>query len=407
MSKTLIHLNRATDDQLKHLRTLRQDFARFDTARDALHGKSGGPDNKVSKADLQAVVDSVGTKHGKAFSQADVEAARFLLAHPEAMSGLDAATGGWLDDKTISQAAVDAALHASKSAVAWKTAPVEAGPNHFKLSIHGPDPDFAVGGTHDQQEHQRNVSAQLAVDAAVSYAGRGLPPFMRISDETVTAKLDQLNPNPPLGEDGKEVTRAVYRSQIPGADPQKVYDHWVNDPNEVFNAGGMEIRPATKSLQNGGRYMLEIGKPPTWLPVEVHTDPEARSITIDTLDGHVLRGSQTFTFKDDGQGGTEIVQDARFQASSELVGDAQKFLSVSRGQHEAWQAAHRETYEQFNGDRGYTGQGIAFDPIGNGVAMGKETLGNVLSDPLAAIDAGIDLGGDVIDLGIDGFRRLF
>ena len=400
-----------SNEQLKHLRTLQQDFARFDTARDTVHGKplfglAGGPDNKVSPSDLQAVVDSVGTDSGKAFSRADVEAARFLLAHPETTNHLDTAAGGWLHDKKISQEDVDSALHASEAAGAWKTAPVKAGPNQFELSIQGPDPDFAVGGTHEQQEFQRDVSARLAIDAAASYAGRGLPPSMRMSDETVSAKLDALNPNPPLGEDGKEVTHAVYRSRITGADPQQVFDHWVHDPNEVFNAGGMEIRPATKSLQNGGRYMLEIGKPPAWLPVQVHTDPEARSITIDTLDGHVLRGSQTFTFKDDGQGGTEIVQDARFQAGSELVGGAQQFLSISSGQHEAWQAAHRETYEQFNGDRGYAGLGIEFDPVGNAAAMGKEMLGNVRADPAGAVDAGIDLGGHLANLGADELGRM-
>ncbi len=128
MTKTLIHLNRAADEQLKHWRTLRQDFARFDTARDTAQGKSraGSADNKVSKADLKAVVDSVGTKHAKDFSQADVEAARFLLDHPKAMNTLDTAAHGGHHDEKISREDVDAALPAAEPGGANKTAHVEA-----------------------------------------------------------------------------------------------------------------------------------------------------------------------------------------------------------------------------------------------------------------------------------------
>jgi hypothetical protein len=69
-------------------------------------------------------------------------------------------------------------------------------------------------------------------------------------------------------------------------------------------------------LVDGGRYMLETGAAvvPTWLPVEISVDAQAHSITIHTLDGHVLRGEQTFSFVDNGCDGTTIVQDARFQA---------------------------------------------------------------------------------------------
>ena len=67
---------------------------------------------------------------------------------------------------------------------------VEPGPNHFQLSLEGPDPDFAVGGTHEQQEHQRDVTAELTAAASASYASRSLPSFMRYpSDHTVSATI--------------------------------------------------------------------------------------------------------------------------------------------------------------------------------------------------------------------------
>jgi hypothetical protein len=73
--------------------------------------------------------------------------------------------------------------------------------------------------------------------------------------------LKGLKPSPPIGTDGFDVTHAVYQSTIPNASPDEVYDHMVNDPCEVFGAGGMEIRSSSQKLEDGGRYMLEIGGP--------------------------------------------------------------------------------------------------------------------------------------------------
>lgn len=152
-----------------------------------------------------------------------------------------------------------------------KPVSVEPAPNHFQLSIEGPDPAFAVGGTHDQQELQRDVTALLTAGATASYGRRGLPSFLRMPpDRAVSARLDKLNPNPPIGTDGAEVPHAVYTSQIPNA---------TRDP-------------------------------------------------------------------------------------------------------------------------GYAGQGIKFDPLGQVVAMGGESVGNVRADPGGAVDAGIDVGGDLVNLGL-------
>ena len=296
---------------------------------------------------------------------------------------------------------------ADPQAPGFKSGKVSPGPNDFKLGIDGPDPRVAVGGTHDQQEQQRHAMLSLAPQAALSYATGHLPdlpwgPVPRLpSDADVRATLNQLDLNPPIGTDGVDVTHAVYQSQIPNASPQEVYDHFVTSPGEVFGAGGMEIRPPSQRLEDGGRYMLEIGGPvPTWLPVEIRLDPAARTVTIHTLDGHVLRGEQTFSFTSDCNGGTTLTQDARFQGSTELVGDMQKLASVSAGQHQAWENAHRKIYEQFNGNRDYAGMGTGLFNQQQTSAW-LESLGNVVLHPGTAADVAFDVTGELTNEGID------
>jgi hypothetical protein len=377
---------------LNSLRTLQSDIAKNDPAR-AATPPGAGPAQAVSTQDLQAV--AADTQHAR-YSQADVQAAQFFLDHPEALAGAE------------SQA--QACTTQPETRPGYRPVKVDAGPNDFSLSLTGPDPDLAVGGTQEQQEVQRDHTVSLAGYAGASYESRLLPGSMRWpSDGEVSKILDGLQPNPPIGADGTDVTHGIYQSQVPNATPDQVFDHWTQHPNEIFNAGGMEIRPPVTTLKDG-RYMLETGgtnAPPTWLPVEIKVDPATRSINIKTLDGHVLRGEQTFTFKDDGCGGTRIVQDARFQASSKLTGDMQKFLPISTGQHNAWQNAHRETYEQFNGNPGYQGIGIPYvDPLTQGKALAGQALIQVAKDPGRAADAGIDLTGDLANYGLDLSGRL-
>ena len=273
---------------------------------------------------------------------------------------------------------------------------VQAGPNDFTLGIDGPDPALEVGGTHGDQERQRDFLQALDSRAALSYASRAIG--VRVpSDGNVERILSDLSPTPPIGEDGREVTHAVYRSTIPNATAREAFEHFINNPNEVFNAGGMEIRPPTAALEDGGRYMLEAGgPPPAWLPVQVTVDAANNAFTIQTLDGHVLRGEQTFTFTDDCGGGATLTQDARFQAGTALVGDLQKPGSISDAQHERWQFAHRELYEQFNGDPDYAGMGIDFDG-GKWLVRG---LG-LLKDPGRMAEVAIDATGEIANETLD------
>jgi len=367
------------------LRTLQSDLDRQAPAA------SGGARPLPSQADLKMV--AADTRHAR-FGASDVQAAQFFLDHPQAFT----------------QAAASDCSTGPTTLPGYRAGKVDAGPDKFSLSLKGPDPDLAVGGTHDQQEAQRDETVKLEGYAASSYETRPLPGSLRWpSDGDVHGILSGLKPNPPIGVDGQDVTHAVYQSEIPNATPDQVFAHWTQQPNEVFNAGGMEIRPPVNTLQSG-RYMLETGgtnAPPTWLPVQIKVDPAARTIHIDTLDGHVLRGEQTFSFQDDGCGGTRIVQDARFQASSQLTGDMQHFLPISQGQHDAWQQAHLETYEQFNGNPGYKGIGTPYvDPLSQAEVLGGKAFLQVVAHPARAADAAISGLGDGANYAIDLSGRL-
>jgi hypothetical protein len=276
------------------------------------------------------------------------------------------------------------------------------GSNEFEVCLEGSNPELEVGGSPDQREHQRDVTLRLAWHAFESYMTGHTPFTPRVpTDSQVQGILHGLERNPPIGKDGAEVTRATYRSHIPNASAEEAYRHFVENPGEVFGAGGMEIRPSSGPLENGGRYMLEAGgPPPVWLPVEITLQPADNAITIHTLDGHPLRGEQTFTFKDDGVGGTTLTQEARFQASSNLVGEVQQVASLSKGQHVAWEHAHREIHRQFNGDPGYEGIGTSiWSP--ELWKSGLQAVGAAISDPGKATDAGFDAAGVVVNAGYD------
>lgn len=270
------------------------------------------------------------------------------------------------------------------------------GPNNFKIGIKGPDPQLAVGGTHDQQEQQRHELLSLAVRGMGSYATGHIPGLPRIpSDSQVEAKLANLQPNPPLGQAGDKVTQAIYQSHIPNATAEQAYRHFVEQPDKVFGAGNMEIRPPLDRLKDGARSMLETGgPPPTWLPIQVGLNDKNHSISIQTLDGHVLRGSQTFTFTDDGKGGAVLTQDAKFQASTKLVGDMQQLASVSQGQHSAWQMAHREIYEHFNGNQNFQGMGTS--AVSPHLLKGwADLVSNAVKNPGTTADVGLSSAGEI------------
>ena len=269
---------------------------------------------------------------------------------------------------------------------------VPAGRNNFTLQIKGDKKLLSVGGSEAQQREQRDKTVVLSAKALESYATGHTPLTPRApSDAKVDAILSGLKPNPPIEGHGASVTGAKYVSEIPNATPSQAYEHFRDHPGEVFNAGGMEIRGGPPGrLKDDAKYMLEIGGPvPTWLPVQMKTDDARRQITIQTLDGHVLRGTQTFTFNQDGLNKTKLVQDAHFQASSDMVGDIQHAASVEEGQHLGWQYAHQEIYDQFNGKPDDKGLGVG---LLNGQQTGawKDIARNVADHPLEAAKKGLE-----------------
>jgi hypothetical protein len=218
----------------------------------------------------------------------------------------------------------------------------------------GPKVPLEAHGSAAEQTKQALLTLMLTANAFRSQQTSHdlIPGLRQPPDPTVKEILSGLDRNPPYGEVGNEITRSIYTSTIPNATPEQAYNYFVENPEEIFGAGGMEVRPATDRLVDGGRYMLEVGTPPTWLPVEIELDPQNHAITIHTLDGHPLRGMQTFTFADDGRGGVTLTQDAKYQASSELVErtPALPFIpELIDAQHEAWESAHLKIYEHFNG----------------------------------------------------------
>lgn len=216
--------------------------------------------------------------------------------------------------------------------------------NDFKVGIEGPDPNLAVGGSYEDQAYQAARTTQLGGFA-------NLPKNESLfSDQAINHLLDGLKPNPPEGRDGVDVTHVVYQSHIPGSTAALGYDHFVSQPNEVFAAANLKIMPHTGKLADGAKYMLELdGTPKAWLPIQIHLDEAKHSIMVDTLDGHALRGHQTFTFTNDGKGGCVLTQDAHYQVSSPMIGALQHFESVANAQHDGWVLAHREIYNRCHG----------------------------------------------------------
>ncbi len=211
--------------------------------------------------------------------------------------------------------------------------------NHFKMSLGGRNPPVSAGGFLTQLK-QAKATAGLALSAleSVSSGGRNPPDF------SVSAKLRSLS-KMPLTDDRDKVSRADYFSQIPGVKPEQAFEHFVNHPNEIFGAAGLNVRPEVSKLTDGARLMLEQpGTPAVWFPIEVRLDASKNQIHIDTLDGHPLRGSNEFNFVSDGQGGTRVNQLSSFQLSSKAVQIGMRPQDLEL-QHSTWQKVHEHLFQ--------------------------------------------------------------
>ncbi len=218
-------------------------------------------------------------------------------------------------------------------------APPPAPSNEFRMTVGGKNPPGAAGSFLTQLR-QGVATASLTASALDSVLTRGLLP----PNFVVSAKLRSLSPTPVTGSAGS-VSTADYQSRLPGVSPDAAYQRFVQHPAEVFGAAGISIRPRTAELRDGARVMLQDGgPPPLWMPVQVHLDPTRKQITFATLDGHPLRGTNSFAFRDDGQGGTLIDQRSRFQGSSKLTSLGISLLGALDRQHDTWRAVHADFF---------------------------------------------------------------
>jgi hypothetical protein len=206
--------------------------------------------------------------------------------------------------------------------------------NNFRRVISGTHPAPVASGFFEGLK-QANETRKLASYASLSVLSGGRTP----PDTAVEAKLRSMQLTPVLPGPTSIVD---YTSTVPGASAQSLYEKFVSNPGAVFNASGdLSFRPPTAKLTQGARIMIEDkGPPPLWMPVQVRLDPARREIQFQTLDGHALRGTNTFRFSDDGKGNARIEQHSVFQFSSLPASIGNGVFGGSDRQHKTWEGAH-------------------------------------------------------------------
>lgn len=220
--------------------------------------------------------------------------------------------------------------------------PTRPASNDFSSRISGRHPPVAAGSFLTQLK-QSAALAKLTLAAAQSVRSGGSNP----TDFEVQARLRGLGTLPLTGDSGS-VTRHDFFSTLEGVAPEAAYQHFVENPEAIFGAGGLKVRPAPERLENGMRLMLEdAGTPPIWFPIEVRLDSARNRIEIVTLDGHPLRGTNSFQFAADGKGGTRVSQFTAYQLSSKAVQLGMGEDELQR-QHDTWESAHRALFEHFH-----------------------------------------------------------
>ena len=219
-------------------------------------------------------------------------------------------------------------------------APTASIPKRFWISVSGPNPPVA-GGSLGRQLREGARTAQLALEAEASVLTREHLP----TDAEIAGQLRKLKRSPVLG-DSRSITVAHYSSLIPLASPRKIYEQFVANPAEVFRGTGMRLRPEPTQLRSGTRFMMEDHSiPPIWFPVEVTLDPAKNAITFHTLDGHPLRGTNKFEFKNHGAG-VEVVQTSDFQGSSPLTTLGMNLTHALDHQHHFWEQVHAGLFQR-------------------------------------------------------------
>ena len=198
--------------------------------------------------------------------------------------------------------------------------------NRFSAAEHG---ELTTAGGLIAQIRQATITAGLSAAAAQGLNGGA-------ADFLARSSLWTLSPSPPLA--GYPAMRHDYASVIPDRTPLEVFDLACRNLERAFGASGLTVRGAGSGWPR--KMMLEdAGTPRVWLPIRAEVDRSTRTLSIVTLDGHGLRGTNTFAFTSDGGSGTRIVQTTFTQGSSQLIRVGQA-LSAEARQAETWREFH-------------------------------------------------------------------
>ncbi len=197
-----------------------------------------------------------------------------------------------------------------------------------------------AAGSKSEQAKQLALTVLQTQMAASSIATGGKAPL----DSALKVALKPLGLSAPIT--GAHTSTTDYTSNL-ATTPAKAYAYFVNNPQAVFGAAGLKIRPGTKTLTNGAKLFLEDkGPPPVFAPIQVNLDAKKRQIRITTLDGHPLRGTNVFTFNAGPNGTTKLVQNSRFQGSSPLVKVGVTLTGAIERQHQIWKQVHGHLYKK-------------------------------------------------------------
>ena len=211
--------------------------------------------------------------------------------------------------------------------------------NGFDFGVGGAFPPRPTGSLREQVKQGALLMAQTEA-AAVSVTLDGGAAM----DAYAREHLKHLEPSPPIA--GAPTSLTDYTSTIPGVSAKEAYASFVSNPELLFGAAGIFLRPAASALTDGARLFLEEqGPPPVWAPITVKLDAEQRTVHITTLDGHPLRGTNRFVFDDDGTGGTRIRQYSAFQGSSPATSVGLALMDPIERQHDIWRSVHGQLHD--------------------------------------------------------------
>ncbi|NNB94130.1 hypothetical protein HJC10_11320 [Corallococcus exiguus] len=232
-----------------------------------------------------------------------------------------------------------AGAQATTPARAPQVAPRAREGNGFDFGVGGAFPPKPTGSLQEQLKQGARLLEQTQAAAFSVTLDKGAS-----MDAYARKQLGHLDPSPPIA--GAPTALTDYTSTIPGVSARDAFEAFVSNPELLFGAAGISLRPAVSALTDGARLFLEEqGPPPVWAPIAVKLNETERVVHITTLDGHPLRGTNQFVFDDDGSGGTRIRQYSAFQGSSPATSVGMALMDPIERQHDIWRSVHGQLHE--------------------------------------------------------------